>query len=556
MSVHDKFDSQLGRISNANSFDIYFYNNEYSHILQKDFDSLYTLSLKNSCAKIDLWLSNEPSHLPHKTDLVNYMASRSFASMGDVNRLKTYFQLLTYLHSKSDATGYWMKLKEFFQKEEAKKNITNYGFEDYLAYLNWMKDAMMELFRMNYDISVYFFPQMIESMQKSKTFEESLLYNCNELQMAAFAFFNEYLKQEWKPKIVLELSAINDDDGHFYKPIMKCLRKVIENYPERFYPIFMPVVINDNSGDVNLKHVAYDPNFHLREVFPNPNDFQNLLENHKTFNQNDLDVIQKFYRLYMRNSFHRLGLETSSNTIEAIIDEAYQKLLKLEKFNSEIKSVKSNWTKNKKLKYIPVCMVSYESLKQTICKIDLNIRYKEILFKKIEIYSSHLLEERDKMSGFSNRMVVGDFIKVKDDCLNDYQGQRVSDSDNNICKIKEILPDNLLKLDTYNGTIPTSAVEAIPIDGVADCKLYYDPVIAASTMRTGDTIPVYKTDRAYYMEHFKRCYNHENKSLYDIVVEKEFELVHEVQHWLRKEYHEDLKRDVLVIFRRRKVTKR
>lgn len=556
VSEQDKFDSQLGRISNANSFDIYFYNNEYSHILQKDFDSLYTLSLKESCAKIDLWLSNEQSYSPQRADLVNYMVSRSFTSMGDINRLKIYFQLLTYLHSKSDAAGYWMKLKEFFQKAEAKQNITNYGFGDYLAYLNWMKDAVMEIFRVNSDVSIYFFPKMIESMQRNKTFEASLLYSCNELQVAAYAFLNEYLKQEWKPKNVLKLSAINDDDGCFYKPIMKCLRKVIEDFPERFYPIFMPVVINANSGDVNLKYVAYDSNFHLREVFPNPADFQNLLENHKTFNQNDLDVIQKFYRLYMRNSFHQLVLEASSNTIEEFIDEAYQKLLKLEKFNSEIKSVKSNWTKNKKLKRISVCLVSYESLKQSISRVDLNIRYKEILLKKIEIFSSHLLEERDKISGFSNKMVVGDFIKVKDNCLNSYQKQRVSDSDNNICKIKEILPDNQLKLDTYNGTIPTSAVEAIPIDGVTDCKLYYDPVIAASTMRTGVTIPVYKTDRTYYMEHFKRCYNHENKSLYDIVVEKEFEFVHDVQHWLRKEYHEDLKRDVLVIFRRRKVTKR
>ena len=51
----DKFDSSPGRICNANSFDIYFYNNEYDHIFQKDFDSLYTLSLQECCDKIDLW---------------------------------------------------------------------------------------------------------------------------------------------------------------------------------------------------------------------------------------------------------------------------------------------------------------------------------------------------------------------------------------------------------------------------------------------------------------------------------------------------------------------
>ena len=143
-NIHGNFDNLSGKICNVNSFDIYFYNNEYKHLLQKDFDSLYTISLEECCDKIDLWLGNKNANLPHEMDVMNYMTSRSLTSIGDVNRLKTYFQLLSYLYSKSEASGYWTKLKAFFQKEEAKKNILHYHFDDKTAYLNWMKDAMVD----------------------------------------------------------------------------------------------------------------------------------------------------------------------------------------------------------------------------------------------------------------------------------------------------------------------------------------------------------------------------------------------------------------------------
>lgn len=47
-------------------------------------------------------------------------------------------------------------------------------------------------------------------------------------------------------------------------------------------------------------------------------------------------------------------------------------------------------------------------------------------------------------------------------------------------------------------------------------------------------------------------YNHKNKSYDDIVKEKEFEFVHEVQHWLRNMVGEDLKnRRYFNVFKRR-----
>lgn len=557
----DNFDSNPGRICNANSFDIYFYNNEYDHIFQKDFDSLYKMSLEECCNKIDLWLDNEKPNSPHEADIINYMTSQHIASLGDTDRLKTYFQLLVYLQTKSDASGIWLELKKFFQKDDANMNISHYDFGDKTAYLDWIKDVLVELFAIKSDVSIYIFPKIIDEMQKNKLFNESLIYESHEFYRAATLFLEEYLKKiessNWDAKIALRLSAINvDDEGHFYKPMMKCLRKAIENYPDKFQPLFMPIIINDNSGNTDLKFLSYDSDLHLRELFPNPGDFQNIIESQEADSYEDIDIIRKFYRIFMRNSFHRVAIDTPLNSCEEIISAAYSKVLVLENLSSEVNSFRSGWGKVKKLKDIEICLRGYNSYKQSINKVDLDIRYKEIILRRIDIFISKLMEYKERIGEFSKEMVVGDFVRLKEERLNNYSSQRLSKSDVNLCKIKEILPDDQLRLDSYRGMIPTSAVEAVPVDGIADKKVYYDPVVAASTVMVGASMPVYITDRSYYMEHFKKCYNNEGKSFYDIVVENNFEFVHEVQHWLRREFHEDLKSDVLIVFRGRNMRTR
>lgn len=535
--VNSNFDSGPGRICNTNSFDIYFYNNEYDHLLQNDFDSLYTTSLEESCKSIDLWLSNTQEKSPHEADVLNYMTSRNLTSRGDVDHLKTYFQLLLYLYSKCEASGYWVKLRAFFQKEEGEKNVTYYRFEDKTVYLNWMKDAMIELFALKKDISIYILPKIMDDMQKSQKFSDSLLFTFQELQLIALSFFESYLRKmensDWDAKMALILSAIQgNDDEHFFEPSMKCLRTAVENKPEKFYSVFLPVIINDKSENSNLKFVSFDPNFHLLEVFPNPNDFQNLLENHKTYNYKDLDVIQKFYRLYMRNDFHRFALETSSNTVEGIVDEVYQKLLKLEVLNSNLE-LKNEWKKIKRLRDVEECQQKYNSFKTDVDNLDLDIEYKKIVSQNIQSCLTRLKERYKEMCAFSNEMVVGDFVKVKDEFLPVYQDQKSTKLRKNICKIMEILPEGKLVLKTYDGVIPTSAVEAIRIDRIADNGLYYDPMMEESIFNSSVI--------NYYMDCFKNYYDDEGKCYHEIVEEYKFEFVHQVQHWLRKERNQDLK---------------
>ena len=559
-NINNPFDTSPGRICNTNSFDIYFYNNEYNHILQNDFDSLYTLSLVECCDKLDSWIENTQSNSPHNIDIKNYMTSRHLSTMGDVNRLKILFQLLSYLQSKSEATGYWMKLREFFQKEEAKRNIIQYGFEDKREYLNWMKEAMEELFYMKMDVSTYILPKMIEDVLRDKTLDESLIFDCHELQHAALSFLKGYLQKldtpDWDAKMAFTLSAIHGkEEGRFHLSTMKCLRTAMETRPEKFYTALLPVVTDKDTKSDGWKCLDYDSNFHLLEVFPDFDNFQKLFDKEST--EEYVEILWKFSQLYGKNDFNPLVIKTSFNSKTEIIHQTYEKLSELEFLSSELKLAHFGWENIKKLRDIDACLREYKAIELAVKNVDLDIQYKDKILNNILLYTSQISEQNEKIRTFSDKnMVVGDFVKLKNECLHDFQEQNVSAIDLNICKLEEILPDGLLKLDIYNGMIPMNAVEAIPINGIDDKSIYYDPVIAAATVDVNAPIPVHYTDKSYYLEHFKRCYVYDAKSFHDIVKEKEFEFVHEVQHWLRNEVGEDLKVNRFDVFRRRFRTKR
>lgn len=556
-ALNDKFDGTSGRICNTNSFDIYFYNNEYNHILQNDFNSLYVLPLSDCCDKLDSWIGNHQENSPHSADVLNYLTSRHLPSMGDIGRLKIYFQLLLYLQGKSEAFGYWTKLKEFFQKEDAQKNISQYAFEDKRAYLDWMKDTMLELFDLKKNISINIFPKIIDGVLKDKNFKELLMFECHELQHAALLFLEDYLQKidspDWDAKMAFDLSAIHSgDNGLFYVPAMESLRKSIKSKPKKFYPALLPVIGASNKSEEGWISLDYVSNFHFLEVFPDFGEFQDLLDKDLNEQNENIIVVKKFSRLFMSNSFKPLNLKLSTESLNEIVHHAYERLLELELFAAELKFVHNRCSKANRLKEIDSCQQEYDMIKRSVNNVDLSIEYKELVQNKIEKYSFQLINHYKKICGFSKNMVVGDFVKIKDDCLLELQDQKKPNMDSTICKIEKILPGGLLELDLYNGMIPTNSVEAIPINGDVDKCFYYDPVIAAATVNTNSPLPVYNTDYSYYLEHFKRCYLDKNKSYYDIVKEKEFEFVHEVQHWLRNMVGEDLKiRRYFNVFKRR-----
>ncbi|MDY6327608.1 MAG: hypothetical protein SPL47_09925 [Bacteroidales bacterium] len=102
------------------------------------------------------------------------------------------------------------------------------------------------------------------------------------------------------------------------------------------------------------------------------------------------------------------------------------------------------------------------------------------------------------------------------------------------------LNESTAKLSDIENDIPLNSLEPIPIDGVADASIYYEPAIAADIIFHGEPIPVRQKNTSYYVDGFDTVHV-DNHTLKDEFLAMNFKYVHEVQRWL----HESGSRDEL-----------
>ncbi len=132
---------------------------------------------------------------------------------------------------------------------------------------------------------------------------------------------------------------------------------------------------------------------------------------------------------------------------------------------------------------------------------------------------------------------VGDIVSLK----HPEQYKKASDFHRygiNLYKILTIGKE-AVKLAGVQQEVPTSELLPVAVDGVEDRWIYYDPVIMASFVFPGEDIPSHSKDYSYYMDAFEHCFDEKHISFKDLVSKAHLVYVHEIQHFLRKKFHED-----------------
>ena len=136
----------------------------------------------------------------------------------------------------------------------------------------------------------------------------------------------------------------------------------------------------------------------------------------------------------------------------------------------------------------------------------------------------------------------GDFIRLKD--LDRWQINRIPGKTINVFEINNIEPE-YVEVKNCTEKIPISEIEPIPINGRDDFEIYYDPVIMAHFELPNEPIPISRRDYSYYYDTFKNCRS-EGKNYQEIIKEQGLQYVHQVQHFLFDEFHDDgLKLDAI-----------
>lgn len=133
--------------------------------------------------------------------------------------------------------------------------------------------------------------------------------------------------------------------------------------------------------------------------------------------------------------------------------------------------------------------------------------------------------------------MVGDVVKLKHPELykktSDFHGYGI-----NLYKILSI-GDITVRLASVQQEVPKDELKPVGVDGVEDRWLYYSPMVAASFVFPGDEVPAHHTDYTYYLDTFEHCFDDKKRSYKDMVSKERLLYVHEIQHYLRKRFHED-----------------
>lgn len=139
----------------------------------------------------------------------------------------------------------------------------------------------------------------------------------------------------------------------------------------------------------------------------------------------------------------------------------------------------------------------------------------------------------EPIENWIEKLKPGDFIKL----INPYKYELPTFFKIHKVNIFEIekIENNLIKLKYCEELISVSEISPIPINGVDDQYIYYDPDCIESVLNRADVTiapkPVKNKDYTYYLEAFKKEFTN-NKTFFEIVIESEFKYVHEVQHFL------------------------
>lgn len=177
------------------------------------------------------------------------------------------------------------------------------------------------------------------------------------------------------------------------------------------------------------------------------------------------------------------------------------------------------------------------ALSYTVISKDSGLNKKKVKRAIFRLVKKKKLEERmNDLADSIPPFEVGDFVMYKE--FDRMKGKIGDYHSYNVFKILDI-EDGKYKLGNIDGKVDLKEIEAIPIDGVHDRSIYYDPIVAASIIPPGRSVPVHRTDYSYYMDKFENCLDVDKRTYAEVVKERGYHFVHEVQHWLNDEFDRD-----------------
>lgn len=519
--VHYDLKADYRKVRTANAFDTYFFDAVSGKILHKDLRKLFDSSSKEDSINLAKKLYNAD-----QTSLLQYLQSRTIKMLGTKDNLERFLELLLYLYHYSNRNASIEYLFASFWDSDIYDDIKNIDiFKKQNEYKKWFY-SFIERAILKYPVAIggisLNFLELQEKEKNITIFEKNELIDVTLLCQSTY--INKWGENDWKIEIAFQLSAIKLYDRRPVKYVKKAgeeIKAFMSEHVQYFITNVVDTYVDSHSSSTFL--MFYDW-FVPSAIFQTEGySFKEWLNEYV----NDDDAKYVLERIY----------DASLKCDKPVLKQELQKgILDFSGVATILREQDAEELDTKVLDAISSCVgVDLKTLAE-------RLDYDE---KDVQISLSRLSKKKQCSLFWANlkhqmeTIKEGDFVRLHD---NVYQ-QKI---DSLSFKVNAFVvdsigqnPNDTIKLKGIENELSVGDVEAIPIDGIHDLCIYYDPVIAASYVGPDGHVPAYNTDYSYFIDNFKNVQVGGKGTLYDEMKKTNVQFVHEVQHWLSSEFNDN-----------------
>lgn len=519
--VHYDLKADYRKVRTTNAFDAYFFDAVSGKILHKDLRRLFVSSSNENSINIAKELYNVD-----KISLLQYLQSRTIKVLGTKANLERYLEILLYLYHYSNKKSSIEYLFMSFWDTDIYDDIKNIDiFRKQNDYKKWFSSFIQRAI-LKYPVAIggisLNFLELQEKEKNTTIFEKNELIDVT--LSCQSTYLNKWGENDWNLEIAFQLSIIKLSDRRPVKYVKKAgeeIKAFMSKHVQYFITNVVETYVDSHSSSTFL--MFYDW-FVPSAIFQTEGySFREWLNKYVK----DDDAKYVLRRIY----------DASLKYDKPILNQELQKgIFDFSEVATILREQDAEELDTKVLDAISSCVgVDLKTLAERLDydEKDVQISLGRLSKKKqCNLFWANLKHQMETIK-------EGDFVRLHD---NVYQQKLNSLSFKVNAFVVESIgqnPKDTIKLKGIENELSIGDIEAIPLDGIHDLCIYYDPIIAASYVGADGYVPAYNTDYSYFIDNFKIRQVDGKDTLYDEMKKTNVQFVHEVQHWLSSELNDN-----------------
>lgn len=518
--VHYDLRADYRKVRTANAFDTYFFDAVSGKILHKDLRRLFDSSSNENSINIAKELYNAD-----QTSLLQYLQSRTIKVLGTKANLERYLEILLYLYHYNNKNSSIEYLFVSFWNTDIYDDIKNIDiFKKQNDYKKWIL-AFIKRAILKYPVAIggisLNFLELQEKEMNRTIFDKNELISV--ILLCQRTYLNKWGENDWNIEIAFQLSIIKLSDRRPVKYVKKAgeeIKAFMSKHVQYFIANVIDTYVDSHSSSTLLQFYDW---FVPSAIFQTEGySFREWLNKYVK----DDDAKYVLRRIY----------DDSLKYDKPILNQELQKgIFDFSEVATILREQDAEELDTKVLDAISSCVgVDLKTLAEKLDYDEKDVQLSLCRLSKknqCDLFWANLKHQMDAIK-------KGDFVRLRDSI---YQ-QKI---DFLIFKVNAFVvdsigqnPDETIKLKGIENEVSVRDVEAIPIDGIHDLCIYYDPFVAASYVGADGHVPTYNTDYSYFIDHFKKVQVDGKSTLYGEMEKANVQFVHEVQHWLSSEFND------------------